>query len=209
LPKNSIFLSDAGLEELILPTNIRFKDGMRCIHPTMQGAMGYALPGAIGAYAASSSPVCAVIGDGSIMLNLQELETIKHQKMPIKIIVINNDMYAVIRKRQNDLFRTRTIGTDESNGVSSPNFKDVAKCFGMQYFHIKTSKELNCGLEKLFKMDGPVLCEVGAVTNQEYLRDAYAKNAMKRLVQRPIEDLFPFIDRELFISEMVIEPIDQ
>jgi len=208
LPQNSVFLCDAGLEELILPSNIRFKSGMRCIHPAMQGAMGFAVPGSIGASMASGAPVCAVVGDGSIMMNLQELETIRYNNLPVKIIVVSNNMYSVIRKRQVELFRSRTIGTDPSNGVSCPDFSKVADCFGIPYFHISSSDGLKNGLELILNMEGAVICEVSAVFEQEYLRDAYAINSNRRLVHRPLEDLFPFIDRELFRSEMVIEPLD-
>ena len=129
LPNNSIFLSDSGLVELILPTNINFKSDQRCIHPASQGSMGFALPGLVGAYYASGHPIVAVIGDGSIMMNLQELETIRYNNIPAKIFIINNNVYAVIRKRQVDLFRSRTIGVDPSDGISCPNFKKVADAF--------------------------------------------------------------------------------
>jgi acetolactate synthase-1/2/3 large subunit len=209
LPENSVFLTDAGLEELILPANICFKENMRCIHPTMQGSMGFALPGAIGAYYASGSPVCAVIGDGSVMMNLQEFDTVRYNNIPIKVIIINNNMYSIIRKRQVDMFRTRTIGTDPENGVSAPNFKKIADAFSIPYMKIETSSSLELGLREFFQIQGPVICEIMALIDQEYLCDAYAKNSEKKIVHRPIEDLFPFIDRELFLSEMVIEPIDQ
>jgi acetolactate synthase-1/2/3 large subunit len=129
-------VTDSGLAEVILPTNIRFADGMKCIHPTSQGAMGFALPAAIGAQHANAQPVVVVVGDGSIMMNLQELETIRYQKLPIKIIVVNNNGYAIIRRRQRELFRHRTIGTDPDNGVSCTDFSRVADCFGLQYSRV-------------------------------------------------------------------------
>ena len=98
LPTNSTFVSDSGLIELILPSNISFKNGQRCVHPSSQGSMGFALPGLVGTYFASHKPVVAVIGDGSIMMNLQELETIVYNEIPAKIVIVNNNAYAVIRK---------------------------------------------------------------------------------------------------------------
>ena len=83
--------------------------------------MGFALPGIIGAYYASKGPIVSVIGDGSVMMNLQELETISYNKIPAKIFIVNNNAYAVIRKRQIDLFRSRTIGVDPSDGISCPD----------------------------------------------------------------------------------------
>jgi acetolactate synthase-1/2/3 large subunit len=209
LPEKSLFVVDAGLEELILPSHIAFRRGMRCIQPNMQGAMGFALPAAIGAYYASyasGNPVCAVIGDGSVMMNLQELATVQYRQIPLKLFVVENDMYAVIRKRQRELFRTRTIGTDPKNGVGSPNFAKIADCFGLKYRAIDDSEGLESALADVFATDGAVLCEIRGKPDQVYLCDAYARTADKRFVHRPIEDLAPFLDEDLFLSEMIIEP---
>ena len=209
LPKDSIFLSDSGLVELILPTNIRFKKDQRCIHPTSQGTMGFALPGLVGAYYASDCPIIAVIGDGSIMMNLQELETIRYNKIPAKIFVINNNAYAVIRKRQVELFRSRTIGTDPSDGVGCPNFIKVAAGFEIPYVRIDSSLDLQHKLKSIIEMNGPVLCEIMCLENQEYISSGHARDSKKHIVRRPLEDQAPYLDRKLFLSEMIIKPIDQ
>ena len=209
LPANAVFVSDSGLAELILPTNIDFRKGQRCIHPASQGAMGYALPAAIGAYFSSGNPVIAVIGDGSIMMNLQELETIRHHRIPIKIIVVNNNAYAVIRKRQVELFRKRTIGTDPSNGVSCPSFKKLSATFDIAYMRINDSSELSTKLEELLAMDGPVICELQGLESQGYVSIDHARTGDGKFARRPLEDQSPFLDRETFLSEMIIEPIDQ
>lgn len=209
LPDDAVFLSDAGLEELILPSNIVFSDERRCIHPSSQGAMGYALPAAIGAYYSSNKPIIAVVGDGSIMMNLQELATISYNRLPIKIIVVNNNVYSVIRKRQKDLFRTRTIGTDPENGVGTPEFSKVADCFGIKYVHITEDNRLEEDLASLLADDNAVICEIDGIEDQDYTACSIARTSSKRFVQRPLEDQSPFMDREKFLSEMIIEPIDQ
>ncbi len=170
LPVGSAFLSDSGLVEVILPTNISFRKDQRCIHPASQGSMGFALPGLVGVHYASDRPVIAVIGDGSIMMNLQELETIRYNNIPAKIFVINNNAYAVIRKRQVELFRSRTIGTDPSNGIGCPNFMKVAKGFEIPYVRIDSSLDLQQKLKSIIEMDGAVLCEIRGLENQEYIR---------------------------------------
>lgn len=208
LSDEAILLTDAGLEELIIPSTVSFRKGQRCIHPASQGAMGYALPGAMGAYFACGHQTVAVIGDGSIMMNLQELQTIRYHNIPIKIIVVNNNVYAIIRKRQVELFRTRTIGTDPDNGVGCPNFQKVAECFEIPYIRIENSTNLKSRIASVINMNGPALCEVLGVEDQDYLRSAYAHNSQRRIIQRPIEDQAPFIDRSLFLSEMIIKPID-
>jgi acetolactate synthase-1/2/3 large subunit len=210
LPSNANIVTDSGLIEVILPSNIRFSDGMRCIHPASQGAMGYALPAAIGAYYASRQPTIAVIGDGSIMMNLQELETIRYRQLPIKVLVINNNVYSIIRRRQRDLFRKRVIGTDPENGVSCPDFSKVATCFDMDYVCIDSPDTLRSCLNDILSSTVPTLCEIIGKPEQGYIEVNQARSDVnKRWVRRPIEDQAPFLDREVFLSEMIIEPIDQ
>ncbi|KHN92495.1 thiamine pyrophosphate-binding protein [Pectobacterium actinidiae] len=209
LDNDAVFVTDSGLEELIMPTTISFKEQQKCLHPVSQGAMGYALPAAIGAYYSSGKQVVAVVGDGSIMMNLQELQTIRHNNLPIKILVINNNCYAVIRKRQVDLFRTRTVGTDADNGVSCPEFEKVANCFDIQYEFIENTHVVDQKIQEVLNREGPVLCEILSPEDQEYINTSYVRNMKGRFVQRPLEDQSPFLERELFLSEMIIDPIDQ
>jgi acetolactate synthase-1/2/3 large subunit len=210
LPPEINIVTDSGLVELILPTNIRFADGMKCVHPASQGAMGYALPAAIGAYFASGKPTLAVIGDGSIMMNLQELETIRHHQIPIKILVINNNAYSIIRRRQRDLFRKRTIGTDPDNGLSCPDFSKVATCFDLKYVRIEGPDQLRSGLSEVLESSVPILCEIMGRPDQGYIEVGQTRSEIdRRLVRRALEDQAPFLEREVFRSEMIIEPIYQ
>jgi acetolactate synthase-1/2/3 large subunit len=210
MPAETTLVTDSGLAEVILPSNIRFQDGIDCIHPASQGAMGFALPAAIGAQHATHGMVLAVIGDGSMMMNIQELESIRYQRLPIKMIVINNNVYSIIRRRQRELFRKRTIGTDPANGVSCPDFSKVAECFGLQYQRIENVATLDAGLKKLFAHSGPVLCEVMGREDQGYIELGQARSAQNgRFIRRPLEDQAPFLPRDVFLSEMLIEPIDQ
>ena len=209
LPNNFSIITDSGLEELIIPSNIRLNNTQRFIHPTSQGSMGYALPASIGVYLSNGHNVITIIGDGSIMMNLQELQTISHNQFSIKIIIINNNLYATIRERQKDLFRSRTIGTDNTNGISVPDFKQVAKCFGIKYCRIDSPKELHFMLQKVFNFNGPIICEVMADENQKYIHNSFTLDKNRKFVKRGLEDQSPFLDRELFLSEMIIDPIDQ
>ena len=208
LEDNAVVLSDAGIEELLVPSTIDFKKGQRMLHPASQGCMGVALPAAMGAYFACGHPVTTINGDGSIMMNLQELQTIAYNKMPIRIVVVNNNVYSVIWKRQKELFRRRTIGTNPEDGVGVPNFQKLAECFDIKYMRIEGTTTLEEGIVRLMKVYGPVICEVMAVEEQDYIRTSAAFNSRRKFVNKPIEDQYPFIDRELFSSEMIIEPID-
>ena len=210
LPATATLVTDSGSAEVILPTNVRFGPGMACVHPASQGAMGYALPAAIGACCARPEPTIAVIGDGSIMMNLQELETVRYRQLPIKILVINNNAYSIIRRRQQGLFRTRTIGTDPDNGVSCPNFHQVAGCFGLTYRRIDGPDGLVAALEAVFAEPGPVLCEIMGRPDQGYIELGHTRSEVtRRVVRRPLEDQAPFLDRAEFLAEMIVEPIDQ
>jgi len=209
LSSTATVVCDAGFEELIIPSSVHYSNGQRCLHPSAQGAMGYALPAAIGAWVCKKNSVVAVIGDGSIMMNLQELETARYNNIPIKVIIINNDIYSVIRKRQQDLFRTRTIGTQKDNGVSVPDFSKVADCFGFSYMHMTNIDGIETMLANFLCTEGPSICEIDCVKEQRYLHMSVTRGENKKIVHRPLEDMSPFIDREVFLNEMIITPIDQ
>lgn len=212
LPDDATVITDAGLEELIVPSSIRFREGQRCLFPAAQGAMGYAIPAIIGAYEAGRRSLVCIVGDGSIMMNLQELQIISALKIPVKIFVINNNMYAVIRKRQTDLFRKRTIGNDPSDGVPAPNFRNIAECFEFSYRLFGNRAELLEGLPVLFSDEAesiPEMIEVISIDEQKYFHESYAINEKRRLVHRPIEDMAPFLSRELIKEEMIVGMMEE
>ncbi len=209
LPPDAVFLCDSGFIDVILPTNIKFRKKQTCVHPVSQGSMGYALPAIIGAYSTGRKNIVSVIGDGSIMMNLQELQTIKYYKIPAKIFIINNNMYGIIRRRQKELFRGRTIGTDDANGIGNPNFRKISNAFNINYKLIKNKKNLKNEINEVLKQKKTVICEIMADENQEYIEVGYAKNKEGKIVRRPLEDQKPFLNRSIFLREMVIEPIDQ
>lgn len=208
LPDDATVITDAGLEELTVPSVLKYRNNQRCLFPAAQGAMGYALPAIIGAYEAGRRNICCVVGDGSIMMNLQELQIISSLRIPVTIVVVNNNMYAVIRKRQKDLFRTRTVGTDPSDGVPRPNFRNIAECFGFRYKLIGDRNDLIQELPSLFD-DAPTIIEVICIEEQPYFHESYAFDSKRKLVRRPIEDMSPFLARELIKREMIIDPLEE
>jgi len=207
----SILLTDSGFAEVILPTNIDFYPKRRAIHPVSQGSMGFALPAILGVYNIDNikQEIVAVIGDGSIMMNIQELQTIAHHQMNVKIIVINNNMYSIIRRRQKELFRKRTIGTGIEDGISAPNFKKIASTFSFNYIKCRSSKTLDESLDKLLSSNKSTILEIYGRHDQEYVEISHTKNLDGKFVRRPLEDQWPFIDRDVFLKEMIIDPIDQ
>jgi acetolactate synthase-1/2/3 large subunit len=205
---DEIIVTDSGTIELVMPNNIRHTGKSRHIHPTSQGSMGFSLGGSIGAAIASGKNVICIVGDGSVMMNVQELAMISYLKLPISIIVVNNGMYAVIRKRQKELFRRRTIGTDATDGVPQANFKEISKAFDLNYELISNNKEMS-KMSSLLARNSPQIIEVYGLEIQDYITTAHAKTQEGTYSLRPIEDQKPFIDRELFFAHMIIEPIDQ
>lgn len=208
LSDEAAVITDAGLEELIIPSAVSYKGKQRCFFPAAQGAMGYAVPAILGAWFGGCKEILVVVGDGSVMMNIQELALLRYHGIPVKICVMNNNMYAVIRSRQKDLFRTRTIGNDESDGVPTPDFKKLAAAFGLQYQCIQNYEELGQGLDDLMAAEEPVLCEVVCKEDQKYFHTSFRKGVTGAMVRPPIEDQSPFMDRDLFLSEMVVEPVD-
>ena len=139
------------------------------------------------------------------MMNVQELQIISSHQIPAIIFVIQNGMYAVIRKRQKDLFRKRTIGTDACNGVPEPDFIKIANAFAFEYQKISAYDQLEESLEKIFRMERscPLLCVVETVSDQKYFHQSYGRNNAGRLEMRPLFDLSPFLLREIIEAEML------
>jgi len=204
LPDDAAVITDAGFEELIIPSAIRYKQGQRCLFPAAQGAMGYAIPAVIGAHYAGAQNIVCVVGDGSVMMNIQELGIISAAQIPAKIFIINNNMYAVIRKRQHDLFRRRTVGNDPSDGVPAPDFRKLAEGFGISWHIAENSEQLTSVLPEIMASGKPEIVEVISEPEQKYFHESYATNEQGRIVRRPIEDMSPFLDRELIKSEMIV-----
>jgi acetolactate synthase-1/2/3 large subunit len=194
MPNNSTFICDSGFIDVILPTNISFSNKQICIHPASQGAMGFAIPAIIGAYAQNKNQnIISVIGDGSFAMNLQELITIKYYNINAKIIVINNDLYGIIRRRQQQLFRNRTTGTDETNGLGGYNIKKISSTFGYKYFRLNKKKDLEKDLKNIFELNSPIICEIIGLKNQNYIEMGVDINDNGKLIKLPIDDQFPRI----------------
>jgi acetolactate synthase I/II/III large subunit len=189
---NQHFIVDSGLNEIILPASGNFSNHRRCIHPYSQGSMGFALPASVGVHMGSLNKVFVMVGDGSIMLNLQELQTISSYKFPIIIIVVNNRNYSIIRTRQKELFRNRTIGTDESNGVSTPEFKNIADAFGIDYLLMKSTNDINI-LKQVKIHQGPLILEVITKPEQNYLKPGILKDETGKLKITSLDELHKII----------------
>lgn len=187
------------------------KKGQRFIINSAIASMGYDLPAAIGTcYAIGEKELVCITGDGSIQMNLQELQTILTNRLPIKIFVINNDGYHSIRQTQTNLFSEHCkvgIGP-ESNDLSFPDMSKLADAYGYPYCRCDSNDELDARLDEVFAKEGAYICEVFVSPEQLF----EPKSATKRLpdgslFSPPLEDLAPFLPREEFLSNMIIDPI--
>ena len=189
------------------------KEGTRFFNSNAVASMGYGLPAAIGGCVANKrrTTVC-LEGDSSIMMNLQELQTIITNALPIKIFLINNEGYHSIRQTQNNLFADHCkvgIGP-ESGDLSFPDFSKLARVFGYPYFAAHSNKEMQRVVEESLAVDGPTFCEVFVSTEQVF----EPKSSTKRLengtlVSPPLEDLAPFLPREELAQNMFIPMVPE
>lgn len=188
------------------------KKGQRFISNSAIASMGYDLPAAIGACMADSTQdIILVTGDGSIQMNLQELQTIIHHKMPMKIFLINNGGYHSIRQTQKNFFGEPLVGIGEdSHDLSFPDMKKLAAAYGFPYVAAYHNSQLAEAVEKTLAQTGPVICEVFVSKDQNF----EPKSAAKRLpdgtmVSPPLEDLAPFLPDEEMDRIMIIPRIKE
>lgn len=203
MPGDSVLVSDAGDGYYIGTTGIQYKAGQMAVTSGAQAEMGFALPGAIGVYFATQRPTVAFVGDGSLMMNLQELATVRHYNIPLKIVVINNNGYSCIRKLHVESFR-RYVGCDPQGGLGLPKWEKIADSFEIKFKQIQSSDSIQNTMKEIFECDEPVLCEVLCTEKQQFLAVSMGKNSKGKLVAMPLENQAPFLPRDIYEQEMVI-----
>ena len=213
LPDGNMTVVSNGSACVVGSHNYVIKKDARFIINSAIASMGYGLPAAIGACVACGNKTTICIeGDGSIMMNLQELQTVLTNKLPIKLFLINNEGYHSIRQTQNNLFGNHTkvgIGP-ESGDLSFPSYKKLAEAFGYPYFEANSNASMKEAVDNTLKGDGPAFCEIFVSPKQNF----EPKSATKRLedgslVSPPLEDLAPFLPREEVLANMIIKPVEE
>jgi len=182
----------------------RIKKSQRGLLNGNYGSMGWGLPSSIGACIANNCQrtIC-ITGDGSIQLNIQELQTITHYRLPIKIFVFNNSGYSSIRATQNNFFNGNFIGADISSGVSNPDFEKLAGANRIAYCYIANNDELMDKINRVFTDEGPVLCEVNISPTQVIVpKSSSYQRDDGSIESRPLEDMAPFLPREEIFENM-------
>ena len=200
--------SGAGIE--IFQHALRLKRGQRLYHTTALGAMGYGLPAAIGACLGSGRRETVLVdGDGGLQLNIQELATIQRLQLPIKIFVLNNDGYSSIRTSQEKWFG-RLTGADPRSGLTLPDLVPLAQAYGLAAVRITDQRDLKGQLTEILARPGPLVCDVVCRPDEARVPSlASAQRADGSLYSKPLEDLWPFLPREEFRSNMIVAPLDE
>lgn len=178
----------------------KIKQGQRMFTNSGCAAMGYGLPAALGvAVADNSRRTICIDGDGSIMMNIQELATIVHNKLNVKIILLNNNGYHSIRQTQTNLFKPPFIGIDSDSGVGFPDFRQLAGAFGMKYYTLDSQESCGSVLSEALSCDGPCICEAVVDPKQNFAPKSSSKVLPDgRIVSPSLDDMAPFLSREEF-----------
>lgn len=178
----------------------KIKQGQRMFTNSGCAAMGYGFPAAVGvAVADNSKRTVCIDGDGSFMMNIQELATVAHNKLDIKIIILNNNGYHSIRQTQRNLFKPPFIGIDGASGIGFPDFEKLADAFGIRYFKLSTESECDKVLPEALSCDGPCICEAVVDSEQNFAPKSSSKILPDgRVVSPSLDDMAPFLDREEF-----------
>jgi acetolactate synthase-1/2/3 large subunit len=204
--ENQVVVTDMGTALLCGHQVLKLKAGQRLMTSTGLGEMGFGLPAAMGAsFAMGRAEVMCLNCDGGMMLNLQELQTIAHHDLPIKIFIFNNDGYLMIKHTQNALFKKSFVGTDKASGLSCPDFSKVGAALGISAYKIKTWEECDEVISKVQNTIGPVICEVFMHPEQLFSpKLSMVAREDGSLVSPPLEDLSPLISRDILGRAMTI-----
>lgn len=180
--------------------------GQRTLTNYTCGSMGYDIPAAIGAAVASKKKVYCITGDGSIMMNLQELQTIVQNDLPIRIVVFSNDGYGAIRQTSKNFFNGAYIGCTPDTGVSFPDFRKAAETFGFEYKRCHSNSQIEEAVKWLVGSNCRVLLEI-----DQKFDDPVTPKVMSRLDENgkmltpALQDMYPFLPEEEYKKLMIRE----
>ena len=210
LPSNSLVIpgSSGACSEVTMQA-FQVKKGCRVYNSEGLGAMGFGIPAAIGGCIASGKKeTISVDGDGGFVMNVQELELVRRYNLPIKFFVLNNDGYGSIKTTQNTHFGGRLVASDPSSGLTLPSIELTASAYKIPFVRIENQNNLKQELKEVLDTTGPIICELMVDPNHITLPKASVyKKEDGSFATRPMEDLFPFLDRQEFRENLMIDEI--
>lgn len=207
MPDDVVVVAGNGTACVVLFQAGNVKPGQRMFWNSGCASMGYDLPAAIGAcFATGKKEVICLVGDGSLQMNIQELQTVVHHQLPIKLIVLNNEGYVSIKQTQDTFFDGRRTGCDSTSGVSFPEITKIAMAYGIPTLLIETHTDLDYQIKRVLAMQGPIVCEVRLVPDYKFEpKLSSVKLPDGRIISKPLEDMFPFLERSEFLKNMLIQ----
>jgi len=211
LKNDQVIVTDMGTALLSGHQALSITPPQRLLTSQGLGEMGFGLPAAIGAsFARDRGEVLCLNCDGGMMMNIQELQTIAHYHLPIKIIIFNNDGYLMIKHTQKAILGSRYSGTDRNSGVSCPDFSKVADAFGFAAYQIRTWEEFKSKMPLVQSESGPVVCEV-FMDPEQFFHPKVGVAVQKdgSLVSPPLEDMSPILPREELKKSLLIPMHDK
>ena len=199
--------SSGSCAEITMQT-IKIAHGLRLLNTPGLGSMGFGLPAAIGACIASHRKTITIVGDGGLQHNIQELETLNRLQLPVKLFVLNNNGYGSIRMMQNRHFNGRLVACNKDSGLTLPSLSKIAAAYGIKYISINKNRRLSSKIKKALNSYAPVICEVFVDPDLETApRVSSAVLPDGKIVSKPMEDLYPFLDRDEFNANMILDDI--
>jgi acetolactate synthase-1/2/3 large subunit len=200
LNKKDIILTDDGGHLTWTIQAFKVKKGQRVFSAFGNSPMGYAFPAALGAsFANKNKRIICIDGDGSIQINIQELQTMVANHLPVKLFIINNDGYGIIKQFQELYLNKRYEASISSKGVTNPNFKKISNAYGINYSEIKNNKQIDKVLNRVLNSKKAEFVNVIIDPNQKIIPKLQFGN--------PIEDLSPLLPRLEFNNNMIISPL--
>jgi acetolactate synthase-1/2/3 large subunit len=210
MEEQTIVIAGNGTACVVLFQAGKVKRGQRMFWNSGCASMGYDLPAAIGAcFASGRKDVVCLAGDGSLQMNIQELQTVAHSRLPIKLFVLNNSGYISIRQTQDAFFESRYVGCDSGSGVSFPDIAKLAAAYGLPTAVIDKHQTMKEVISTVLHTPGPFVCDVRL--SPDYKFEPKLSSERKpdgRMVSKPLEDMYPFLDRDEFKSNMLVPEWD-
>lgn len=201
LPEFSRIFIDTGCAIAWTMQRLKIASSQRIFHDFNNTAMGWALPAAIGGYFADpDSPIICIVGDGSFMMSMHELATIKHHHIPVKIFLLNNSGYSMIKQTQEQWLGSKYYASSYEGGLSFPDYRSLAHAFELEYLEIASLKDCTDKLSNAFISDAALLCNV--------IIPSEARVVPQVKFGRPNEDMEPLLPRDLFLKNMITNPLD-
>lgn len=211
LPEGQVSVFGNGTACVTSSQTFLVKRAQRIVKNSGCAAMGYDLPAAIGAAVACGRDTVCVTGEGSLQMNIQELQTVVQNKLPVKLFIINNGGYHSIRQTQGNFFGPPLVGIGpESGDLSFPQLERLAWAYGIPYTSCHENQRVESTVKEFIATAGYGICEVFVSQNQRFEpKSASKKLADGRMVSAPLEDMYPFMARDEFLSNMMIEPVNE